>query len=310
VASNANEISEAIAGLPAGCYAVGVSGGADSVALLLLLSGRRDLHLHVVHLNHQTRGEASDGDAEFVKTLAESRGLAATLARLSEIETGPVLANPSARYRQARLRLFERVVYEQKLAGVILAHHADDQAETVLQRLLRGSSVAGLVGMRPRTTVGKLAIFRPLLGVRRERLRRFLEEEQQPWREDASNASPEYLRNRLRIFLRDRPALTGALSELAEAAGRVQEWVKQQAPTLDGIFEVRTLHDLPDLVAQEALRRWLINQGAPAKEVDGPAVTRLLQMARDAASPARQQFAGGVVVRRGGGRLQGSYRSM
>src|SRR5581483_12515163 len=98
----------AIAAVPPGAWAVGVSGGADSVALLLLLAGRGDLALHVVHLNHETRGPESDGDERFVRDLAGRLNLPCVAARRSEVEPAldDLAANPSARYRAARMALF------------------------------------------------------------------------------------------------------------------------------------------------------------------------------------------------------------
>src|SRR5437016_831881 len=144
-------LSDAIAAIPACGWAVGVSGGADSVALLLLLHERPGIRLHVAHLNHQTRGSQNDKEAAFVADLSKKLHLPCTIETRSNIEatTSPLPANKSARFRAARRELFRRVVTEHNLAGVILAHHADDQAETVLQRLLRGSGPAGLGGMEP-----------------------------------------------------------------------------------------------------------------------------------------------------------------
>jgi tRNA(Ile)-lysidine synthase len=146
---------------------VGVSGGGDSVALLELLAGQRrgDLELIVAHLDHETRAGASAADAQFVEELAQQRSLRCIVARRADIEKdiGEVPANRSARYRAARLACFRRVITEEKLDGVVLAHHADDQAETVVQRLLRGSGPAGLTGMRADSVVSGVRIVRPLL---------------------------------------------------------------------------------------------------------------------------------------------------
>src|SRR5437763_184149 len=144
-----HDLLHATASIPPGPWAVGVSGGADSVSLLLLLRNRPDLHLHVVHLNHETRGQQSDTDTVFVEQLALSLDLPVTLRRLSEVPLNDPPATPSARYRAARLAFFAQVVADHHLEGVILAHHADDQAETILQRLLRNSGPAGLTGIRP-----------------------------------------------------------------------------------------------------------------------------------------------------------------
>src|SRR5690349_18650360 len=122
------ELQAAIRRVPPGRWAVGVSGGADSVALLLLLTTRSDLTLHVAHLDHETRAGASAEDAQFVAQLAQKLGLSCTIARRGDIEAVPGAAverNTSARFRTARFAFFKRIAAEQQLAGVILAHHAN-----------------------------------------------------------------------------------------------------------------------------------------------------------------------------------------
>ncbi len=297
-------LQSALESVPAGRWAVGVSGGADSVGLLLLLRQRADLALHVVHLDHETRGAESAGDAGFVLELSRRWNLPCTLRR-SELEPAmPELpANLSARYRAVRVALFKRVVRENNLAGVILAHHADDQAETVLHRLLRGSGFAGLGAMSPRTLLGELVVLRPLLGVRGAALREFLRRQNQPWREDASNVSSKYFRNRLRRVLTDQPTLGEELLRLAQACAALGRWTASSAPKLDATFPAAALTDLPPILAAESARRWLRERGVPAEELIPEVVQRLATMARDAASPARQHFPGRVLVRRQGGRF-------
>src|SRR6476620_3797342 len=109
VSSVPSSLAEVIARVPSGAWAVGVSGGADSVALLSLLRTRTDLALHVAHLDHETRGPDSTGDAHFVAQLAERWGLPCTIARRSELEPAmtDLPENPSARYRAVRLELFK-----------------------------------------------------------------------------------------------------------------------------------------------------------------------------------------------------------
>ncbi len=193
-------LHSAITEVPPGAWAVAVSGGADSVALLMLLHARADLSLHVVHLDHQTRCGESATDAAFVSDLSHRHNLPCTIRRRSEIEStmDSLPQNLSARYRAARMELFKQVVQSHNLQGVILAHHADDQAETILHRILRGSGPATLAGMSSSTMLATLRLLRPLLHVSGTDLRAFLTEIGQAWREDSSNASPNYLRNRLR----------------------------------------------------------------------------------------------------------------
>src|SRR5436305_14562051 len=114
---------DAASTVPAGAWAIGVSGGADIVALLELLQHRADLRLHVVHLDHELRGEQSTGDARFVADLAGKWGLGATVARYRDVVHDLIRAEPnkSARLRAARIRLFTDVVEMHHLCGVLLA---------------------------------------------------------------------------------------------------------------------------------------------------------------------------------------------
>ena len=315
-------LQAAAASVPAGAWAVGVSGGADSVALLSLLRSRAvpggDLSLHAVHLDHQTRGRASTADAAFVSELAARWGFACTVARRDEVEarllrspagaaapaaTPALPANPSARYRTARLALFGEVVAARRLAGVLLAHHADDQAETVFHRLLRGSAYAGLAGMARRSTVGGLVILRPLLGVGREALRAHLREAGRAWREDESNASDDYLRNRLRRVLEAFPQLTPRLLEICDACRAARDWARGAAPVLSATFQLSELRDLPPVLARESAAGWLAARGVPRGELSPSVIDRLLAMASDAATPPRQHFPGQVLIRRRGGSI-------
>jgi tRNA(Ile)-lysidine synthase len=299
-------LNGAIDAVPAGPWAVAVSGGADSVALLRLLRGRDDLSLHVVHLDHQTRGQASTDDARFVEELAGELQVPCTIVVRSEIEPEiPHLPqNLSARYRAIRIELYRRVVSQHRLQGVILAHHADDQVETVLQRLIRGSGPAGLRGMAGRTRIGSVLVLRPLLCVSRDALRDYLAQIGQSWREDASNQSPQYLRNRLRKWLAAEPDLRDALLELGAACGALGQWTMEKAPRLCDAFGPRELAGVPALLARESARRWLLSRGAPPGELSEASLERLIDMANDAASAPRQTFPGNVQVRRRQGRIE------
>ncbi len=297
----------AIAQIPQGAWAVGVSGGADSVALLSLLRDRADLQLTVAHLDHETRNGQSTDDAAFVAELAMQWRLPCVVAKRSEIE--PALnkqaSNPSAMFRECRIELFCRVIAGRGLQGVILAHHADDQAETVLHRLLRNSPVTALGGMRFRSCVNGVTILRPLLGVRRDALRQVLTGRGLSHREDASNASDDYLRNRLRRWLADRPVVVQQLLELSQQSGSLRDWVANRAMVLDSSFRTRALCDLPILVARESAKRWLMARGSPGEELAAPVLDRLIDMCVDASTPAKWQFPGRLTVNRRRGMVEG-----
>jgi tRNA(Ile)-lysidine synthase len=275
------------------------------VALLALLRSRGDLRLHAAHLNHQTRGEENAADSRFVANLAAGWGIPCTLGNRDEVERGlrDLPRNPSARFRAARLAFFRRIVTEQHLLGVLLAHHADDQAETVLLRLLRGSGYEGLAGMAERTDIGGLTVRRPLLSVHRADLRAYLASIGQTWREDSSNDSDKYARNRARKWLADRPEVTAALLEVANACRRLKRWVRANAPPLEEEFPVHRLGELPMLLARASARRWLIERGVNPAALSHPVLDRLTEMATDAASPSRTAFPGNLIVRRRGGRM-------
>jgi len=203
---------------------VAVSGGADSVALLLLMleiRGRLGIVLSVVHFNHQLRGKASDADEKFVTTLAKTLGLAyhadrGDVAGMAKREK----ANLEDAARRVRYAFFERLVKEGHVDYVAVAHTADDQAETVLAHILRGTGLAGLGGIHP--VAGH--VIRPLLGVRREELRAHLKSRKQSWREDATNLDTTRTRARIRKKLlpllekQFQPGVVNHLATLAELA--------------------------------------------------------------------------------------------
>lgn len=300
------DLSIAMADIDPGGWAVAVSGGADSVALLhLLMRHRPDLRLHVVHLDHQTRSGASGDDAAFVARLAERYHLPAIIAQRGDIEPAlPDLpANRSARFRLLRHALFQRVVVEHRLEGVLLAHHADDQAETVFHRLLRQSRWPR--GMSGDGRVNGLRLVRPLLGVRRQALRDSLQTEGHLWREDASNQSEDYLRNRIRQTLAAHSGLVAPLLEVHERMTALRKWVKSAAPVLDPTFSVASVQGLPEILARESAGRWLAGQGIAVEALTPAVIDRLLAIINDAAAPHQVIFPTKLRVRRRRGEIEG-----
>ncbi len=199
---------------------VAVSGGADSVCLLHVLrelAPSWDLHLHVLHLNHHLRGANSDQDAEFVQRVAAEFGLPFTL-RDASLDTGDNLEQAG---RAARLSFYTEMIESRQVTRVATGHTRSDQAETVLFRFLRGAGTAGLAGIRPVTAGG---IVRPLLEIDRAEVLEFLSQRGIPWREDATNQSPAFARNRIRHnllpqLIRDwNPAFDRNLAQTADWA--------------------------------------------------------------------------------------------
>ena len=195
--------------------AVAVSGGADSVALLALLMDARaglGIVVSVAHYNHRLRGDESDADAGFVTALAAKHGIECFIESAAAVHE----KNIEAEARDDRYAFFTRL----NVTKVATAHTADDQAETVLGRLLRGSGAAGISGILPQRD----KIVRPLLDVRRSDLRAWAAERRLEWREDPSNMDMRFLRNRIRHELmpqleRDyNPGIVEVLCHAAEIA--------------------------------------------------------------------------------------------
>lgn len=185
-----------------GSVVVAVSGGADSICLLHILKQLcapdgdfPNVSLHIAHLDHQMRGEASQADAQFVADLAAQWALDCTV----EHEDVPALARQARRSleeaaRRARYRFLRQVAQKIGAASIAVAHHADDQVETLVMHWLRGSGLAGLSGMRPR----EHDIIRPLLSVSRAAILDYCAYYGLSFREDASNQDRRFLRNRIR----------------------------------------------------------------------------------------------------------------
>jgi tRNA(Ile)-lysidine synthase len=176
-----------------------VSGGADSVALLRLLLELREefgVVLSIVHFNHGLRGKDSEKDETFVAGLAEKHGLTLHVGRGDVGKKAKrEKANLEDAARRARYAFFRRLTEGGLVDVVATAHTADDQAETVLAHVLRGTGLAGLAGIHPKTSDG---IIRPLLNVRRGDLRKYLRAKKQKWREDKTNRDTSRQRARMR----------------------------------------------------------------------------------------------------------------
>jgi tRNA(Ile)-lysidine synthase len=216
---------------------VGVSGGSDSVGLLEILrqfAPEYDLELHVVHLNHMLRPEAAD-DAAFVRQLALCLNLPVTIgcARVGAIARRLRIGIEEAG-RLARYQLLEQVADRVGAQRIAMGHHAGDQVETVLFNLMRGTGPGGLAGIPPR----RGRVVRPLLCASREEIAAYCRTAGLEWRTDASNLSPEYLRNRIRHRLLPilraefNPRIDQAVLRLAEIVGEENRWIGRHVESL------------------------------------------------------------------------------
>jgi tRNA(Ile)-lysidine synthase len=251
-------------------FAVAVSGGADSVALLrILLELRQELGivLSVAHFNHKLRGAEADADEQFVSRLAGQHGLelhlgsgdVAAHARIQHLST-------EAAARQLRYQYFSQLFEEKTLNRIATGHTLDDQAETVLLRVVRGAGTRGLAGIYPQlqVTSSQFSVIRPLLQTRRRLLEGYLGEIGQEWREDSSNRDLRHARNRVRHGIVPRlertlnPAVRETLAEAAEIARAEEDyWQKEVARVLPEVWQAERRTMRPERLAELplALRR-------------------------------------------------------
>jgi tRNA(Ile)-lysidine synthase len=214
---------------------VAVSGGADSVALLLLFLELREtlgIVLAVAHFNHKLRGRASDADEKFVAALAARHDLPFFVAHEDiGMKAKREHSNLEDAARRSRYSFFEGLTRSAHLDKMAVAHTADDQAETVLSHIFRGTGLSGLAGIHPEAG----SVFRPLLKFRRDELRSYLRLRRQTWREDATNRDPGRLRARIRFKLLPflarafQPAVVEHLSQLADLAREEDAWFESSA---------------------------------------------------------------------------------
>ena len=224
---------------------VGVSGGLDSVALLSLLLEQRSQSrpgLVVAHVNYGLRGKHSISDEKLVKELSLGWGLPCRVLRVKAPKKSGQSLQEWA--REIRYRFFASVVQRESAWGVAVAHHLEDQAETILDRLLRGAGPRGLSGLRsvqelsllPRPRPS-LKIWRPLLFYSKEELREYLLGKKIPWREDASNKKLLYRRNQIRhqiipFLSKWNSGLTRKLAQTGEILESEDAWLENWVESL------------------------------------------------------------------------------
>ncbi len=202
---------------------VAVSGGADSVCLLDVLR-TLGYEVEVAHLDHQTRGGDSAEDAAFVRRLAEEHGVPCHVeSRPVESEARDAGQSFETHARAVRYAFLVWTAFEQRCAAIATGHHADDQAETILMRLLRGTTPNGLAGIPPVRMEEGVRIIRPLIECTRGEIVRHVEQGGLAYRTDATNADTQFTRNRIRHELLPllacdfNPNVRDALLRLAEA---------------------------------------------------------------------------------------------
>jgi tRNA(Ile)-lysidine synthase len=304
---------------------VAASAGIDSTVLahgVHALAERLGIRLALGHVHHGLRGAEADADEAFVRSLGSALGvpvLARAVAPRRLREGGPSRSRPTLQEAARRLRYdaLAEMAEAARAERIATAHTLDDQAETVLLRLLRGSGPGGLGGIPERSADGR--IVRPLLAVPRAEIERFAGARGLLWREDASNRDPAYARARLRRdWLRDlgaafNPRWLRAVGDLAEAQRRESEWIETR---VRHEMEARLARDgagftlacagwnaLPLALARRLARRVLHEAGA-GRDVSRRHLERMQRFLASARTGARLELPGGLVLVRERGRVR------
>lgn len=307
-----------------------VSGGADSVALLRAMLELKQQHgglgqLHAAHLNHGLRLAEADYDQHWVAELCQSLGVQFWSGR-TEITAPDTREGWEAAARSARYEFLTRTAEQIGARFVVTAHTADDQAETVLHRIMRGTGIEGLAGIPlSRSLSPSVTLIRPMLGVKRAEVVSFLEELEQGFCTDSSNASSRFTRNWLRNDLlpqiRDRvnPEVDDALLRLSQQARETQQEIADRADRLIEMhaqftedannsrsgelsIECGSLRDEAMVVVRELCKRAWQRSGWPLRDMGYDQWQQLAQLALSADGLA-VMLPGGVRAEASGGFL-------
>jgi tRNA(Ile)-lysidine synthase len=301
---------------------VAVSGGTDSVALLRAMAALKtggEGRLCVAHLNHQLRSDAGE-DERFVADLCARLNLPCEVGR-ADVERLASGDGVEAAARAARYCFLEEVAGRFGARFVATAHTADDQAETVLHRILRGTGIRGLSGMGRTRPLGHAVLIRPLLEIRRLELTAYLDAIGQPFRHDKSNADTSFTRNRIRHELLPRlqkhfnPEVIDALLRLGSLAGEVQAvidgdvgvWFDRCAAIdrPDGAhIELGSLAGRPRYLIRELLMTLWRRAGWPMQAMGMLKWDELCELATAKSPEPKRVFPGGVVVEVAGGEMR------
>lgn len=306
-------LQETRKGRKASRWALAFSGGADSLALLLIFwaegPGRWGRDFVVLHFNHRLRGKAADADEKFCRQVCRALGVDFVAGRWKRDRHADKHQASEAEARAARHEFFAREMHRRKMRLLWLAHQQDDIAETMLMRLSRGSGTGGLAAPRPVQPMqdGRLHM-RPLLTLKKAAMVAALRAAGAIWREDSTNAGDDYFRNRIRGTVMPawteasgRDALAGAAlsrDRLEEDDVALDAWVAELAPLRRKRLDLSRIAGKPRAIVRRALHRWL-EAVRPQTDLSRQGF-ELLLAAVERGKPTRFSIGTGFAVLKGG----------
>jgi len=297
---------------PGDLLVVAVSGGPDSVCLLDILNQLSDdleVRLVVAHFNHGLRQAEDEHETRLVRKLAESMDLPFETEKTSLLGEGS--ASMEERARDARYEFFEKVRERSHARKIAVGHNLNDQAETVLMRLLRGSGPSGLAGIPP---IRDNRIIRPLIEVKREDIESYIAARGLPYAIDSSNLDIRYLRNRIRIEL--MPMMLGYQPQLVEHLGRLAtilrgedsymegqaaDWVERETepgPNSDISVPVSSFMKLPGPFRNRVARHLLKKIGNGLRRIDHDHIQSISSLANGVSPQGMTDLPNGLVVKK------------
>lgn len=260
------------------------------------------------HLNHGLRGAAARADLELVRKTAAKLG-AAFEGQQVDVRA---FARTEARSletaaRELRMNFFAACAKKHRCRRIFLAHHRDDQVETILFNFLRGSGAAGLGGMRAVSRFRNLEVIRPLLGLSRAEITAYVKIAKIPFREDRSNTDLVHTRNRLRhqVIPEIERSFGKSFADAVLRAGEIlreeDAWMASQVPPINATLRCKELRAMPLALQRRTILAWLRAQGL--NEAGYQETARVLSLLNDGSGPAKVSLPGGAHARRRAGEI-------
>ena len=293
---------------------IGVSGGPDSVCLLDIfckLTPKYNLEIHLAHVNYGLRGEDSKKDELFVDELAQKYKISMTKLRPKKIRCKGNLEN---NLRDIRYDFFEKLRNELNFDLVAVAHNRDDQAETVLMRIMRGSGLAGLCAMQAKTE----NIIRPLLETSKDDIIAYLKDNKLNYRKDKSNLDKKFTRNKVRHDLLPylennfNPAIKKTLSDWSQVVASDYDFIEKNAQSFTGLvcknkcatFSAKEFFLQHDAVKRQVLRSVINQLKKDTLNIESGQIGEMIKLIKSIKSKTQKASIGGLNISKKGDKVE------